>query len=161
MFASSLHNPRLTGELLMSQSHTARRAIRVAAGLLVLGALPAAAQERVNRATWQLAEKFSPANLRSRLFTNSVNPHWLGQSDSLCYDWKDHNGSTFFLVVPVTKTKKPLFDQVKMASQLSDLSHHSHDAQNLPIQSITFAKDRKTFTFTADSSKWEWDVATE
>ena len=89
-----------------------------------------------------------------------MNPHWLGQSDSLCYDWKDRNGSTFFLVVPTTKTKKPLFDQVKLASQLSDLSHHAHDPQNLPFNSLTFSKDRKTFTFNADSSKWEWDVAT-
>jgi hypothetical protein len=85
----------------------------------------------------------------------------LGQSDSLCYDWKDHNGSTFYLVVPTTKTKKPLFDQVKLSSQLSDLSHHAHDPQNLPFNSLVFSKDRKTFTFNADSSKWEWDVATE
>jgi dipeptidyl aminopeptidase/acylaminoacyl peptidase len=145
----------------MSQSLSAKRAIRAAAGLLVLSALPAMAQEHANKANWQLAEKFSPANLRSRLFTNSVNPHWLGQSDSLCYDWKDHNGQNFWLVVPTTKTKKPLFDQVKLASQLSDLSHHAHDPHNLPFNSVTFSKDRKTFTFNADSSHWEWDVATE
>jgi len=90
-----------------------------------------------------------------------VNPHWLGQSDSLCYDWKDHTGSTFFLVVPTTKTKKPLFDQVKLASQLSDLSRHAHDPQNLPFTSVRFSTDRKTFTFNADSSRWEWDVRSE
>ena len=145
----------------MSQSHAAKRAFRAAAGLLVLSALPAMAQEHANHANWQLAEKFSPANLRSRLFTNSVNPHWLGQSDSLCYDWKDHNGQTFWLVVPTTKTKKPLFDQVKLASQLSDLSHHAHDPHTLPFNSVTFSKDRKNFTFNADSSHWEWDIATE
>jgi dipeptidyl aminopeptidase/acylaminoacyl peptidase len=132
-----------------------------ATALLTAGAVSALAQLPANKANWELADKFSTANLRSRLYTASVNPHWLGQSDSLCYDWKDHNGSTFFLVVPTTKTKKPLFDQVKMASQLSDLSHHAHDPQNLPFNSITFSKDRKTFTFTADSSKWEWTVATE
>src|SRR5690242_4715214 len=145
----------------MSQSLSAKRALRVAAALLVLSALPAMAQEHANKANWQLAEKFSPANLRSRLFTNAVNPHWLGQSDSLCYDWKDHNGQNFWLVVPTTKTKKPLFDQVKLASQLSDLSHHAHDPHNLPFNSVTFSKDRKTFAFNADSSRWEWDVATE
>ncbi len=121
----------------------------------------ASAQTPAPKANWELADKFSAVNLRSRIYTNAVNPHWLGQSDSLCYDWKDHSGSTFYLVVPTTKTKKPLFDQVKMASQLSDLSHHAHDPQNLPFTSITFSKDRKTFTFTADSSKWEWDVPTE
>src|SRR5205823_4971913 len=96
--------PRLTGELLMSSPITAMRAFGAAAGIVLLATLPAAAQDRGgNKANWQLAEKFSQASLRSRLFTNSVNPHWLGQSDSLCYDWKDHNGSTFYLVVPATK----------------------------------------------------------
>jgi dipeptidyl-peptidase 4 len=145
----------------MRSTFSAGRALCVAAGLFALVAVTAGAQEHSNKANWELAETFSAANLRSRLYTNSVSPHWLGQSDSLCYDWKDHNGSTFFLVVPTTKMKKPLFDQVKMASQLSDLSHHAHDAQNLPFTSITFSKDRKTFTFNADSSKWEWDVAGE
>jgi dipeptidyl-peptidase-4 len=147
----------------MSNRIAARCATLVAAALSSLVLWPAAsrAQDHANKANWELANAFSPTNLRSRLYTSSVNPHWLGQSDSLCYDWKDHSGSTFFLVVPDTKTKRPLFDQVKLASQLSDLSHHAHDAQNLPFSSITFSKDRKTFTFTADSSKWEWDVRAE
>ncbi len=129
--------------------------------LVVLGAPLVAQQPRANKANWQLAEKFAPASLRSKVFTTTVNPHWLGQSDSLCYDWKDRNGSTFYLVVPTTKTKKPLFDQAKLAAQLSEQSHRAHDPQNLPFTSVTFAKDRKTFTFTADSSKWEWEVASE
>jgi dipeptidyl-peptidase 4 len=138
-----------------------RRMLRAAASLVALAAVPLTAQDHTNKANWELADKFAPTALRSRVYTNSVNPHWLGQSDSLCYDWKDHNGSTFYLVVPTTKTKKPLFDQVKLASQLSDLSHRAHDPQNLPFTSIRFSTDRKTFTFNADSSRWEWDVRAE
>ena len=82
--------------------------------LLALVALPLGAQTSANKANWQLAEKFSTANLRSKIFTSAVNPRWLGQSDSLCYDWKDHTGSTFFLVVPTTKLKKSLFDQTDL-----------------------------------------------
>jgi dipeptidyl-peptidase 4 len=137
------------------------RAVRFGLALTGAVALTASAQDHGNKANWELADKFSAASLRSRVYTSAVNPHWLGQSDSLCYDWKDHTGSTFFLVVPTTKTKKPLFDQVKLASQLSDLSHHAHDPQSLPFNTLTFSKDRKTFTFTADSSKWEWNVAAE
>ena len=129
--------------------------------LVLVARRPPPPRTSANKANWDLAEKFSATNLRSRVYTSAVNPRWLGQSDSLCYDWKDHTGSTFFLVVPTTKTKKPLFDQVKLAAQLSDLSHHAHDPQNLPFNSLTFSKDRKTFTFNADSSRWEWDVATE
>jgi len=138
-----------------------RRMLRAAASLVALAAVPLTAQDHANKANWELADKFAPTALRSRIYTNSVNPHWLRQSDSLCYDWKDHNGSTFYLVVPTTKTKKPLFDQVKLASQLSDLSHRAHDPQNLPFTSIRFSTDRKTFTFNADSSRWEWDVRAE
>ena len=40
----------------------------------------------------------SPTSSRRRTcgracITSAVTPHWLGQSDSLCYDWKDHTGS--------------------------------------------------------------------
>jgi len=129
--------------------------------LLALGASSAAAQQHPNKANWELADKFSAANLRSKVFTSTLNPHWLGQSDSLCYDWKDHSGTNFYLVVPTTKTKKALFDQSKLAAQLSEQSHKAHDPQSLPFNSVTFAKDRKTFTFNADSSRWEWTVATE
>src|SRR5262252_5725217 len=132
----------------------AARVIRTAAALVTLVAVPAVAQDKAPKANWDLAEKFSAANLRSRVYTSAVNPRWLGQSDSLCYDWKDHTGSTFFIVVPTTKSKKPLFDQVKLAAQLSDLSHHAHDPQNLPFTSLTFSKDHKSFSFNADSSRW-------
>ena len=147
----------------MSMLHVSGRrgAAAVAAGLLSLTAIPLLAQEHMNKANWELAEKFSPQNLRPRIYSSAVAPHWLGQSDSLCYDWKDHAGTTFYLVVPSTKTKKPLFDQSKLAAQLSELSHHAHDPQSLPFNSVTFSKDRKTFTFSADSARWEWTVATE
>jgi dipeptidyl aminopeptidase/acylaminoacyl peptidase len=136
------------------------RAIRSAAGLVTLAAATAVAQDKAPKANWELADKFSATNLRSRVYTNTVNPRWFGQSDSLCYNWKDHTGSTFYLVVPTSKSKKPLFDQVRLAAQLSDLSHHAHDPQNLPFTSLTFSKDRKTFAFNADSSRWEWTLAT-
>lgn len=147
----------------MSMLHVVKRrgVARASAGLLSLMALPLLAQEHGNKANWALAEKISPQNLRSRIYSSAVAPHWLGQSDSLCYDWKDHAGTTFYLVVPTTKTKKPLFDQGKLAAQLSEQSHHAHDPQSLPFNSVTFSKDRKTFTFTADSARWEWTVATE
>jgi dipeptidyl aminopeptidase/acylaminoacyl peptidase len=129
--------------------------------LIALGATVAGAQEHQNKANWELADKFAAANLRSTVFTSQLNPHWLGQSDSLCYDWKDHTGQTMYLVVPTTKTKKPLFDHAKLAAQLSEQAHRAHDPHNLPFNSVTFAKDRKTFTFNADSSRWEWNVASE
>ena len=86
----------------MSPTFTARRVLRAATGIVALAALPAFAQDKGPKANWELSEKFSAANLRSRVYTNAVNPRWIGQSDSLCYNWKDHTGSRFSLVVPTT-----------------------------------------------------------
>jgi dipeptidyl aminopeptidase/acylaminoacyl peptidase len=129
--------------------------------LLLAAAVPLGAQARPNKANWSLADQFAPTNLRSKIFTATVAPRWLGQSDSLCYNWKDHTGARFLLVVPANRSKRPLFDQEKLAAQLSEQSHRAHDPQNLPFTSLTFAKDHRSFTFTADSAKWEWQLASE
>ena len=70
----------------------ARRARRPARRSARARAAPPSPRTKRNKANWELAEKFSATNLRSRVYTSAVNPRWLGQSDSLCYDWKDHNG---------------------------------------------------------------------
>src|SRR5262245_7787964 len=129
--------------------------------LVAVAASAATAQSAAYRANWGLADKFSAANLRPIIYTSSITPRWLGQSDSLCYYWKDHSGSAFYIAVPTLKTKRPLFDQEKMAAQLSGLSHHAYDPNSLPFTTLTFTKDRKGFTFTADSARWEWTLATE
>ena len=129
--------------------------------LVAVAASAATAQPSANRANWALADKFSAASLRPIIYTSSITPRWLGQSDSLCYYWKDHSGSAFFIAVPNLKSKRPLFDQEKMAAQLSDLSHHAYDPNSLPFATLTFTKDRKGFTFVADSTRWEWTLATE
>ncbi len=126
-------------------------------------AAPGAAQQpaNANKANWALANKFSAEALRPVLYSNAVDSHWIGKSDSMWYNWKDHTGSTFFLVVPALKLKRPLFDQVKMAAELTAQSGHAYDAYNLPFTTVDFGKDHRTFEFNADSSHWEWTIATE
>ncbi|OYV63880.1 MAG: hypothetical protein B7Z72_14165, partial [Gemmatimonadetes bacterium 21-71-4] len=130
---------------------------------LAAGAPLAAAQQpaRANQANWALADKFDPEALRPVLYSSSVAAHWIGKSDSMWYNWKDHTGSAFFLVVPALKLKRPLFDQVKLAAALTAESGHAYDANNLPFTTVEFGKDHKTIGFNADSSHWEWNLAAE
>ncbi|HEY9449825.1 MAG TPA: hypothetical protein VIQ60_08720, partial [Gemmatimonadaceae bacterium] len=78
----------------------------------VLGQAPTPAvlaqeQARTNRANWILANRFSSTSLRRILHSDGVEPHWFGKTDSLWYNWEDATGSHFFLVDPVSKTKRP------------------------------------------------------
>ena len=136
------------------------RVVLRGAALAVLAA-PVLAQTHPNKANWTLADKFSNASLRPSLYSTAVQPHWIGKSDSMWYNWRDRNGSRFLLVYPKTKTKQPLFDHQKMAVALSTVGRRPVDPQDLPINNIAFTKDLKTMLFVADSSCFAWTVATE
>src|SRR5262245_18322780 len=108
-------------------SHIEPRALRPLAvgAVLFCGALAAPgfaqvpqteATARPNRAYWLLAERFSTNSLRSVTYSTAVQPRWLGENDSLWYNWRDHNGSHFYLVTPATGNKQPLFDHAKLAA---------------------------------------------
>lgn len=116
-----------------------------------------------NRANWELANRFSAAALRSITYTQSVQPRFLGETDSMYYNWRDHNGSRFMLFVPSPTggSKKLLFDPNKMAEQLTLLSKKPYDATNLPFQTITFLKNHKGFRFTVDTVRYEWTLSSE
>lgn len=112
-------------------------------------------------ANWELAEKFSADAMKRVTYTAAVQPHWLGKTDSIWYNWKDHTGSTFFLVVPPLKVKRPLFDHVKLAAELATAHHKPYDPDKLPFNTVTFTKDHKAFRFVVDSTRYEWNLASE
>jgi dipeptidyl aminopeptidase/acylaminoacyl peptidase len=145
----------------------------VGATLLLLGAAaPVAAQAplqpnflrqqaRANQANWTLAERFSPANLRSIIYSNGVQPRWIGESDTLWYNWRDRDGSQFYMVIPATGTKRALFNRERLAAQLAEMSRRPIDPKNLPFTNLTFTTDHKRFRFTVDTVRYEWNLASQ
>ncbi len=128
-----------------------------------LGPQSSQPDERAPKANWALANRFSGASLRAITYTSAVQPRFLGKSDTMWYNWRDRNGSRFMLFIPSPTggTKRPLFDAAKMAQQLTLLSRKPYDATNLPFTTVTFLKTHKTFRFTADSVRYEWNLANE
>jgi dipeptidyl aminopeptidase/acylaminoacyl peptidase len=120
-----------------------------------------AAEKTVARANWELAGKFSPDALRRITYSPTVQPHWLGKTDSLWYNWRDHSGATFYLVVPPLKVKRPLFDHVKLAAELATIHRKPYDPNKLPFTTVNFTKDHKAIRFTVDSTRYEWSLAAE
>jgi dipeptidyl aminopeptidase/acylaminoacyl peptidase len=138
--------------------------------LLSAGTAPALAQAtasagRIGRANWELANKFSPDALRRVAFSTGVTPRWIGKTDSLWYNWRDHSGSTFWLVFPPARVKRPLFDHVKLAAALAAAHRRPYEPNNLPFTTVTFTRDHKSIRFTVDSgtaaTRYEWSLAGE
>ena len=106
-----------------------------------------AEDNRIKKANYELAARFSPAKIDKMVFDTFVEPHWLEKSDRFWYGYKTSQGKTFFLVDPLRKTKQPLFDNVRLAAKLTELSKFPFDAQHLSIESIKFIKNDQSVQF--------------
>lgn len=115
----------------------------------------------VNRGNWALAARFSPENMRNLTGSIAVAARWIGETDSMFYNWRDMKGSTFYLVVPALKLKRPLFDHLKMAEDLSRLHRKPYEPNRLPFTTINFTKDHKKLRFVVDSTRYEFNLATQ
>ncbi|MDB4916613.1 MAG: putative dipeptidyl peptidase [Gemmatimonadetes bacterium] len=126
-------------------------------------AASAAAQSPTSpgKANWLLANRYSTQSLRNIVFTTSVQPRWLGKTDSMFYNWKNKNGSRFYLVVPATTTRRPLFDHDKLAAQLAEMARKPVEGNSLPFTTLNFTKDHKAIRFQVDSTRYEWTLASE
>ena len=76
----------------------------VMALLLVAGA--ARAQDnRVTEGNYTQAEKYARNYLNQFVYSSSVTPGWIGETDFFWYQWRDRDGTHFNLVNPAEPIK--------------------------------------------------------
>lgn len=120
---------------------------------LFLAVLPAASQNTpISRANYQLPSQFSPSKLQTMVFSTDVDAHWLKNSDRFWYVYETNQGKAYYLVDPAKRSKKLLFDPVKMAADLSRMTGDPFDAQHLPLKNIKFLEGEKSIRFELQST---------
>src|SRR5436190_24068758 len=108
-----------------------RFAIAALAAAVALAPMTAAEPERVSGANYPQAQKFTSEFVRTLVKEVSVSPQWVGKTDVFWYIVNSPQGFKYWKVDPERKTKEPLFDQVKMAAQLSISLKKPIDADKL------------------------------
>ena len=151
--------------------HNARPSARVrglarpfpALAVLALLASPVHAQtaangdnggDAVNEANFDLAARFAPYRVNDLLHTTSVNPEWINGGDRFWYEYETSEGKTFWIVNPAQGTKRPIFDNDRIAAELTRITRDPWDGQHLPIRNIRFIDDN-TLQFEVESSQDE------
>ncbi len=102
---------------------------------------------------WDLAARWTPARIGKLVFDTSVTPHWFMESSRFWYSFETTDGTRYWAVDPAKKTKTPLFDNAKVAAQLSLLTGFAYDAQHLPIRNLHLGKKDTVLTFEVMVSK--------
>lgn len=126
-------------------------AIALASWLLMAGTV-AAQNVPITQANYHLPSQFSPNKLRTMVFSTSVDAHWLKSGDRFWYEYETSQGKTYYIVDATKKSKRVLFDNVKMAAEISKLTGDPFDAQHLPIKNIKFLDGENTIRFEVKST---------
>ena len=106
----------------------------------------------VGTANYRLAARFAPYKIRRLVYTTGVSPRWIQGSDRFWYEWESPDGKRFMVVDPVPGTRRPIFDNDRIAAELTRLTRDPWDGKHLPIRSIKFL-DRDTLQFEVESSQ--------
>ncbi|MEY3538925.1 MAG: hypothetical protein RL188_342 [Bacteroidota bacterium] len=104
------------------------------------------------KANYDLAARFSPKKLDKMIFSLSVDPHWLKQSNKFWYVYETSEGKQWMIVDPMKNEKKPMFNKEQLAAALTKIVKDPFDAQHLPIDSLKFIKDENWIQFEIKST---------
>jgi len=102
---------------------------------------------------YDLAARFMPERVNKLVFDVSVTPHWFELSDRFWYSYETPDGTHYWIVDPVKKTKTPLWDNAKVAATLSVLTDIPYDAQHLPVKNPKLVNKDATIRFEVEVSK--------
>jgi dipeptidyl aminopeptidase/acylaminoacyl peptidase len=136
----------------------------VLSGILALGCSinPVSAQENVEEevvaghgahhtANFQLAARFAPYKLRSLIKSTSVSPNWIEDGDRFWYQWNDTDGTYYYIVDPSRGSKREIFDNDRIAAELTRITKDPWDGQHMGIRNIKFIDDN-TLQFEVQST---------
>ncbi|WP_026775495.1 DPP IV N-terminal domain-containing protein [Polaribacter sp. Hel_I_88] len=102
---------------------------------------------------YRQAAKYSPKNLAKMVHSTSVNPNWLKKGNRFWYAYKTSEGSNHYIVDIDKKSKELLFDNVKMAKWLTEITKDPYDAKHLPRLDIKFNEAENAFRFRVTSTE--------
>src|SRR6476469_9314978 len=115
--------------------------------------MSAQSQTPAVKANYQLASRFSPKKLEKMVFSTSVDPHWLKKSNRFWYTYETTDGKKWYIVDPAKAEKRLMFDNAKLAAELTKIVKDPMDAQHLMIDSLRFIKDENWIQFEVKSTE--------
>ena len=122
--------------------------------ILLLFIFPALAQQvPVVKANYQLAARFSPKKQDKMVFSTIVDAHWLKKSDRFWYMYETTEGKKWYIVDPIKAEKRLMFDNAKLAAEITKIVKDAFDAQHLLIDSLKFIKDEHSIQFELKSTE--------
>lgn len=104
------------------------------------------------KANYELASRFSPKRLEKMIFSTAVDPHWTKSGNKFWYMYETTNGKKWVVVDPIKMSKTPMFDNDKLAANLTRIVKDPFDGKHLSIENLKFVRDDNWIRFEVKSS---------
>ncbi|MEX2270355.1 MAG: DPP IV N-terminal domain-containing protein [Vicinamibacterales bacterium] len=114
---------------------------------------PSQTQHTAVAPNYDLASRWASAKVGKMVFSTGVSPQWLEHSDRFWYQYETPSGKRWWMVNPARRTRVALWDNAKMAAQLTTILRTPYDAQHLPISAIEFFDKDTVIRFAVDLPK--------
>ena len=121
---------------------------------------PQESDAQAGPANYELAARFAPYRIQEMVHSTSVDPRWIEGSDKFWYEWENSDGKFFHIVDPGAGARTLLFDNDRIAAELTRITRDPWDGQHLPIRNIRFISD-DVLHFEVESSQDEEDEEVE
>ena len=117
-----------------------------------------ASPTQVSATDYARAEALIGWNARELVVDDAVNPKWTS-AHSFWYRNHSAKGYEFLVVDAATGARRPLFDNVKLASVLSERADTAYDPAKLPFRDLTLLRDGKAIQFDVGKKRfWTCDI---
>jgi dipeptidyl aminopeptidase/acylaminoacyl peptidase len=103
-------------------------------------------------ANFDLAARWAPYKIRDLIHSTAVTPRWINDGDKFWYEWETSDGKFYYIVDPAAGSKAQIFDNDRIAAELTRITRDPYDGQHLPITNIRFIDDN-TLQFDVTSSQ--------
>lgn len=122
-------------------------------------------QEKVYKGNYELAARFSSEKMKRMVFSTSVDPHWMKNSDRFWYEYETSEGKNWYLVDPTKRTKTPLFNRDRLAMEITKIVKDPFDGKHLELDKLKFIEEDNAIRFhvksTEDVLKKDWEEIKE
>ena len=88
------------------------------------------------------------------------NPEWLDDSTRFRYRIKTPRGAEFIIVDPVKGTRRPLFDNARLAAAMSVAGDTAFDGTKLPFQTVKLLENETAIAFRLGPKRYQCDLTT-
>src|SRR5258705_11019383 len=83
------------------------------------------------KANYQLAARFSQKKQEKLLFSTIVDAHWLKKGSRFWYSYETTEGKKWYIADPVKAEKRLMFDNARLAAELTKIIKEESYAQHL------------------------------